>query len=107
MLVILILGTFMESAAIIMVALPLFLPIVKTLGFDPVWFAVLFLLNLEMAATTPPFGMCLFVMKGVTSDVKMRDIYIAGLPFLLCDAIAMAIIIAVPALALWLPGRMQ
>ncbi|MBW2609470.1 MAG: TRAP transporter large permease subunit [Deltaproteobacteria bacterium] len=107
MIVILILGTFMEAAAIIMVALPLFLPIVKALGYDPVWFAVLFLLNLEMAATTPPFGMCLFVMKGVTSpDTKMRDIYTAGFPFLICDAFVMASIMALPALALWLPSRM-
>ncbi len=108
MAVILILGTFMEVGAIIMVAVPLFIPIVRTLGFDPVWFAVIFLLNLEMATTTPPFGLSLFVMKGVApSDTTMGDIYKAGLPFLACDAIAMALIIAFPAIALGLPALIR
>ena len=66
------------------------------------------LLNIEMAATTPPFGMSLFVMKGVAPpDTTMGDIYKAGLPFLVCDLIAMVLIIALPAVVLWLPGLMR
>ncbi len=103
--VVLIMGAFVEQGSIIMVCLPLFMPVVYVLGFDPVWFAVIFLLNLEMATTTPPFGLCLFAMKGVAPpDTTMGDIYRAALPFLYCDAIAMALIIAFPSIALWLPS---
>jgi TRAP-type mannitol/chloroaromatic compound transport system permease large subunit len=91
-----------------MITLPIFVPTIIVLGFDPVWFAVLVLLNIEMAMTTPPFGINLFVMKGVApSDTTMGDIYRAALPFLGCDAVAMALIIAFPAVALWLPGLMR
>ncbi len=70
--------------------------------------AAIYLLNMEMAGTTPPFGMNLFVMKGVApSNTTMGDIYRAALPFLCCDAVAMALILAFLAIALWLPGIMQ
>ena len=76
-------------------------------GIDEVWFAVVTLINIEMSATTPPFGMVLFVMKGVASpETTMGDIYKAGLPFLGCDLIAIALIIVFPGLALFLPGMM-
>jgi tripartite ATP-independent transporter DctM subunit len=106
--VILIMGTFMDVVAIMMVTLPLFMPIVLTLGFNPVWFLVIFLLNIEMATTTPPFGLSLFVMKGVAPpDTTMGDVYKAGLPFLGCDLIVMALLITFPAIALWLPALMR
>jgi tripartite ATP-independent transporter DctM subunit len=106
--VVLIMGMFMNPGAIMMVTLPFFMPVIQTLGFNEVWFGVLFLLNIEMATTSPPFGMSLFVMKGVAPpDTTMGDIFRAGLPFLGCDAIAMALIIAFPALALWLPSVMK
>jgi len=106
--VLLFLGMFMSLLPIMMITLPVFIPIIYALGFDPVWFAVIYLLNMEMAGTTPPFGMSLFVMKGVApKDTTMGDIYRAGLPFLYCDVIAMALIIAFPSLALWLPDIMR
>ena len=106
--VVMIMGMFMNPGAIMMVTLPFFMPVIQTLGFNDVWFGVLFLLNIEMATTSPPFGMSLFVMKGVAPpDTTMGDIFRAGLPFLGCDAIAMALIIAFPALALWLPNVMR
>ena len=106
--ILLVLGMFMDTVAVMMITVPLYLPIVHTLGFDPTWFAVIFLLNLEMAVTTPPFGVALFVMKGVAPpDTTMGDIYKAGLPFLGCDVIAMALIIAFPVIALWLPALMH
>ena len=105
--VVLILGMFMSAVAIMMITLPMFMPVVLSLGFDPVWFAVIFLLNIEMATTTPPFGMSLFVMKGVAPpDTTMGDIYRAGLPFLGCDVIVMALLIAFPVLTMWLLGLM-
>ena len=106
--IILFLGGFMEVVAIMMITLPVFVPTIVVLGFDPVWFAVLVLLNIEMAMTTPPFDINLFVMKGVAPrDTTMGDIYRAALPFLGCDLVAMALIIAFPAVALWLPGLMR
>ena len=98
----------MEVVSIMMVTLPIFVPAVLSLGFNPVWFAVVFLLNIEMATTSPPFGLALFVMKGVApSDTTMGDIYRAALPFLGCDLIAMVLLIAFPELTLWLPGLMH
>jgi len=106
--IVLMLGAFMECASILMITLPLFVPVVHTLGFDPVWFAVLMLVNLEMAIISPPVGLALFTMKGVAPpDTTMGDIYKAALPFLILDAIAMALIIAFPVMALWLPGIMR
>jgi len=73
-----------------------------------VWFAVIFLLNIEMASTSPPFGMSLFVMKGVApKDTTMSDIYLAALPFLGCDLIVMMLLFISPSLALWLPALMR
>jgi len=101
-------GVFMEPLTIMMVTLPIYMPIIKTLGFDPLWFGTIMLINMEMATTTPPFGLVLFVMKGVAPpDTTMADIYRAGFPFLVCDAIAMGLIMAFPALALYLPGLMS
>lgn len=101
--VILVLGTFMEQVSIMLITLPLYIPIVKLLGFDPIWFGVLMLINLEMALTTPPFGMLLFVMKGVAPiGTKMKTIYLAGLPFLICDLIALLIVLLVPDTTTWL-----
>jgi tripartite ATP-independent transporter DctM subunit len=101
------LGAFMDIVAIMMITVPLYIPIVKALGFDTVWFGLIMLINIEMAMTTPPFGMLLFVTKGVAPpDTKMIDIYKAGFPFLLCDATAMGLIMAFPNLALWLPNQM-
>jgi len=108
MVIVLFLGSFMDVVAIMMITLPIFIPVVKSLDYNPVWFCVIFLLNLEMAMTTPPFGMSLFVMKGVApEDTKMMDIYKAGLPFLGLDFIVMIMIMVFPPIALWLPKLMS
>ena len=105
--IILFLGGFMDVVSIMMIVLPIFVPLVQALDFSPVWFAVLFLLNIEMAGTSPPFGMSLFVMKGVApKDTKMIDIYTAALPFLGCDLFVMIMLFVFPSLALWLPSMM-
>ena len=84
-----------------MITLPIFLPVIAEFGYNTVWFGVLFLLNIEMGLTTPPFGLNLFVMKGVAPhDTTTKDIYVSGLPFLLCDAIVMALLVAFPVIVL-------
>jgi tripartite ATP-independent transporter DctM subunit len=106
--ILLFMGTFMEPLTIMMVTLPIYMPIITKLGFNPIWFGTIMLINMEMATTSPPFGLVLFVMKGVApSDTTMGDIYKAGLPFLACDVVAMGLIIAFPALALYLPNLMK
>lgn len=103
----LILGCFISEVPIIMMTLPIFMPIVHALDFSPMCFLILLLINFEMGLTTPPFGLILFVVKGILPpDVKMSDLYKAALPFLACDAIAMALIMVFPQIALWLPSIM-
>jgi tripartite ATP-independent transporter DctM subunit len=105
--VILFLGCFMGAVPILMICCPIFMPIVHAIGIDPLWFAVVVLLNLEMGQTTPPFGSCLFVMKGVAPrDTTMSDVYRAALPFLLMDFVLMGLLIAFPVLVSWLPDLM-
>lgn len=107
MLVLVVLGMFMGVVPIMMITVPMFMPMVAELGFDPLWFSVIFLLNMEISTTSPPFGLSLFVMKSVAPpDTTMADIYRAALPFLYLDVLAIALIIVFPALALWLPNTM-
>ena len=102
------LGCFMEQLAIMMLTLPFMMPVVRALGFDPLWFGCLVLITLEIATLTPPFGLVLFVMKGAAPpDVTMVDIYRAAAPFIVCDLIVLAIMIASPGFALWLPRLME
>jgi len=106
--VILILGCLMEQVSIMMISFPIFLPIVQALGFDLIWFGLLVLINMEIGLTSPPFGLTLFVMKGVAPpDTTMKDIYLAALPFIFCDLIAMSFIMAFPLIAIWLPSLMR
>lgn len=105
--VMLFLGMFVGIVPLIMICAPVFFPLIEALGFDKIWFGLLMLINLEMAQTTPPFGTLLFVMKGVAPEgTTMGDIYKAGVPFLICDLIVMALVVALPGLVLWLPNLM-
>jgi tripartite ATP-independent transporter DctM subunit len=106
-LVLIAMGTFLDQISMMMISIPIYFPIIEALGFDPVWFGLVMLLNLEIAGTTPPFGLLLFVMKGVTPDASMVDIWKAAVPFFLIDAFAMGLIIAFPIVATWLPNLMM
>jgi TRAP-type mannitol/chloroaromatic compound transport system permease large subunit len=107
-LIIAFMGTFMETVSIMMICLPVFMPICSVLGLDPVWFGVLMLINLEMGQMTPPFGMLLFVMKGVApKDVTIQQICLASVPYIIFDVVIMAMIIVWPQVALWLPSMVQ
>jgi len=98
-------GCFMDGVSIMMICLPVFMPISNALGFDPIWFGVLFLINIEMGQLTPPFGMLLFVMKGVApKDITMEQIIWASVPYMFFDMLIMAMIMVWPGLALWLPS---
>jgi len=103
--VILFLGCFMDQLSMMLLTAPIFFPLAKTLGFDLTWFGLIMLLALEIGYTTPPFGLLLFVMKGVAPPgTTMRDIYLAALPFIACVMLLIGLIIVFPPLATWLPA---
>ena len=99
--IILIMGCFMEVVSIMMITLPIFIPVINKLGFDPVWFGAIALLNIECAFITPPFGMNLFVMKGVAKNITMEEIYFAAAPMVAINCLTMALMIAFPSIVLW------
>jgi tripartite ATP-independent transporter DctM subunit len=103
--VIIFLGSFMDPLSKMLLTAPIFFPLAKTLGFDLTWFGLIMLLSLEVGYTTPPFGLLLFVMKGVSPPgTTMRDIYLAGMPFIACVMLLIAMIIVFPPIATWLPA---
>jgi tripartite ATP-independent transporter DctM subunit len=102
---VLVLGCFLDQISIMLLTIPVFFPLVKALGLDPVWFGLLMLLALEMSLTTPPFGLLLFVMMGVAPPgTRFGDVAWAALPYLGCNLVLAVLLIAFPAIALWLPG---
>ena len=107
MVLVLIIGMFIEQTSIVLVTIPIFLPIVHAMGWDPIWFAVIMMVNLELATITPPAGLSLFVMKGVApAGTTMGEIYRAAFPFILINIFLMGVLILFPPLALWLPSFM-
>jgi tripartite ATP-independent transporter DctM subunit len=99
-----ILGALMDDYAVILLAAPLYGPVIVALGFDPIWFGILFILNMQMAVLTPPYGFALFYMKGIRPDMPMIDLYKSVIAFVPLQATGLAIIMVFPQLALWLPG---
>jgi tripartite ATP-independent transporter DctM subunit len=100
------LGGPIGGIPLIMMTVPVFLPVVKALGYDPIWFCTAMLLNVELAQITPPFGVLLYVVKGIVPDTSMAQITRAALPIIICNLIVMALLIALPGLSLWLPAKM-
>ncbi len=100
-----VLGTCLDDTAILFITMPIYIPIIQELGFDPVWFGVLYLVNMQMAYLTPPFGYCLFLMRSVAPpDITMGDIYRSIIPFLIIQGIGLLIIMFYPQIVLWLPN---
>ena len=100
-----VLGMFMDPSGIILLCTPIFVPVIKELGFSAVWFGVLFIVNMEMAFLSPPYGINLFYIRGIApKDITMTDIYLSALPFIAIQAIGLVLIIAFPILAVWIPN---
>ena len=103
--VLLVLGMFMDQISILLITIPVFFPLANALGFDIVWFGVVVLLALEMSLTTPPFGLLLFLMLGVApKGTTLPQVALAATPYLVSDALLLGILIAFPAVALYLPA---
>jgi tripartite ATP-independent transporter DctM subunit len=103
--ILLVLGMFMDQLSMMLITVPIFFPLAATYGFDPIWFGVIVLLALEISFTTPPFGLLLFVMKGVAPPgTTMTEICRAALPFMACALLLVGLLIWQPQIALFLPA---
>lgn len=101
------LGTFMGAVSMVMITMPIFVPIVSSLGIDILWFSILTLVNMEISSLSPPYGMGLFAMKGVVAqDTTMGDVYRAAMPFLYLQITLEVLLFIFPVIALWIPSMM-
>ena len=96
----------MEGMAIMLITVPIFLPIVTGLGFDPIWYGVAVVITLEIGLLTPPYGVCCYVISSIAPDIPLPTIFRGAAPYIGFAAIVLALIIAFPQIALWLPSLM-
>jgi len=99
-------GPYGEEVAIIMIAAPIFSPLIVSLGFDPLWFGLLFMINLQIAVLTPPYGFCLFYAKTLVPEENMGVLWRSIIPFVPLQIIGLALCMVFPQLILWLPSVM-
>jgi TRAP-type mannitol/chloroaromatic compound transport system permease large subunit len=106
--ILVIFGMFMDDYAVVTICAPIFLPIARLLQFDPIWFSIIFILNMQMAYLSPPFGWALIMMKGVAPpEITTQDVWRAVPPFVLIQLIVLILVMIFPQLALWLPGKVM
>jgi len=96
-------GFFLPPVAIIVMTTPILLPIIEQAGFDPIWFAVILTINMEIGLITPPVGLNLYVIKGISPDISLPEILRGSLPFMLCMVLGIIILCIFPEIATWLP----
>jgi C4-dicarboxylate transporter DctM subunit len=101
------LGTAMEELSMVLLTIPVFLPVILQLGFDPVWFGILIVVVVEIGLISPPVGMNLFVLKTLLPNVHQNTVFRGVLPFMLADVVRMALLIAFPVISLYLPSLMR
>jgi tripartite ATP-independent transporter DctM subunit len=107
LLFLIVMGTMIEQISMIMIGVPIFMPVVMSLNFDPIWFGLLMLLSITVGLITPPFGLLLFIMKGVTPPkTTMTDVYASAFPFVLITVFGIFLIYVFPYIAVWLPNKM-
>jgi C4-dicarboxylate transporter, DctM subunit len=106
MLIYLVLGCLMDAMAMIILTVPIIFPVIRTLGFDPIWFGVIIVMTVELGLIHPPVGMNVFVIKSVIKDVNFATIFKGVLPFIVTDLVRLVILVAFPIIALYLPTRM-
>ena len=100
----LLMGTFLDDTAMLVIVAPLYVPLVKALGFDLIWYGVLYTITTQIAYMTPPFGYNLFLMRAMAPpEIGLKDIYVSIIPFVFVMVLALALVMAFPTIALWLP----
>jgi len=102
----LVLGCVFESLSMLLLTVPIFFPLVTSLGFDPVWFGIVVVVVVEISLITPPVGLNVFVLKGVVGDVTTGTIFRGVTPFWIADLFRLALLLAIPAIVLFLPNQM-
>jgi C4-dicarboxylate transporter DctM subunit len=102
----LILGCLMDAMAMIILTVPIVFPVITALGFDPIWFGVIIVMTVELGLIHPPVGMNVFVIKSVVGELKFSTIFRGVAPFIVTDLIRLAILVAFPVIATWLPGQL-
>jgi tripartite ATP-independent transporter DctM subunit len=102
----LLLGCLMDALAIVILTVPIIFPLIKEMGFDPIWFGIIIVMTVELGLIHPPVGMNIFVIKSVLEDIKISTIFIGVIPFIITDLIRLVILVLFPALATWLPSHM-
>ena len=101
-----VMGTFLDDTAMLIIVAPLYVPLVIALGFNPIWYGILYTITCQIAYITPPFGYNLFLMRALAPDhVSLGDIYRSIVPIVGIMILTLAIIMAFPQIALWLPGQ--
>jgi tripartite ATP-independent transporter DctM subunit len=104
--VLIVLGLFIDQASIMMLTVPLFMPLVKKFGFDEVWFGIMYLVCMQLGLMSPPFGLLLFTMKGVAPpEIGMGEVIRSAVPYLVLSLLLLVLIFFVPAVATWLPSK--
>jgi tripartite ATP-independent transporter DctM subunit len=103
----LVLGCFLPPAAIILMTTPIILPVITAAGFDPIWFGVVLTINMELGLITPPVGLNLFVINGITPDVSLTTILRGAFPFMMCMVLSIVLLCFFPEIATWLPTAMM
>ena len=106
-LMLLVAGCFLPPAAIILMTTPILMPVITAAGFDPIWFGVILTINMELGLITPPVGLNLFVINGITPDVRLPTILRGAFPFMLCMVAAIVILCVFPEIATWLPAKVM
>lgn len=104
MIVLIILGALVDAASLLLVVTPVLVPVVIPLGYDPLWFGVLLVMNLELAVITPPVGLNLFAMKSVVPDIPLSDIIRGVIPYIIIEFCLLMVMVVVPEIATWLPS---
>jgi TRAP-type mannitol/chloroaromatic compound transport system permease large subunit len=100
-----VLGCFVDQVSMMLLTLPFFMPIVQSLGIDPVWFGVLFLIAMQLGLLSPPFGLLVFTMKSVAPpEITLGQVFNAVTPYVLIGLVMLIAILFIPGIATWLPG---
>jgi len=100
-----ILGMFLDDSAILFITVPLYVPLIISLGFDPVWFGIIFIVSMQSAYLSPPFGYNLFYMRAVAPpEITIIDIYRSVVPYIILQIVGVIILIVFPEIVLWLPS---
>jgi TRAP-type C4-dicarboxylate transport system permease large subunit len=101
-----IIGCFLEGIGMVLITVPVFLPLVMKFGYDPIWFSIIVVIVVELGLIHPPVGMNLFVIQAQAPDVKLTAIYRGIMPFLIAPFLLIALLLAFPEIALWLPKKL-